>query len=154
MVFVMSEIRKYVALLEFEENQLLEASKRKEAIKALNNYSYLISLHIAKCIYLPDYSSYDHWLHEIVAFTNNATKKAQKISLSYDVIFEEISRDVLSLDMRNKMVFTIHDEYDFVAIDLDDLYQSLHQSLKLISKNIASGNKLSYNTIKSIIEDL
>ena len=148
----MSDIRKYVELIESNE-RVDEASKRKEALKSLNNYSYQIGLHITKVWYLPNYDSYSHWLNELVIFIDNATRKARKVGIDEKTIFEELSSDILSVQYRNKMITTIHTEYEYIVIDLDDLYSLLYDTIKQISIIIANGDRLEYNDIKDIIEE-
>lgn len=148
----MSEIRKYITLLEDAEK--LDEGSRHKALQYIENNAYILLLHCVKLVYMPTSDSSNHWKVEVKTFMNGMIKKNIRGKLKDAHVYELLTTDNLAIQVRNKMVAHIHDNYGYVLIDVNDLITIIDDFSKKFSKYIANGSMMDYNDIEEMISSV
>ncbi len=145
----MTDIRKYITLVENAEK--LDEGSRHKALQYIENNAYILLLHCVKLVYMPDSDSSNHWKVEVKTFVNGMVKKNIRGKLKDTQVYELLTSDNLAIQVRNKMVNFIHDNYGYVTIDVNDLVTIIDTCSKILSGYIANGSLIDYNDIDEII---
>lgn len=134
-----------------EKYERLEEISRSDAFDTIDSFSYKLSLHLMKLYYYPNNTAYNHWIVEVRNFINSIIKRTRKVKIKRGAIYQSLSQDVLSIQIRREFVNNLHENYGYVIIDMDDMYNSLNCMLEEISKYIDLGNIIDYNTVEYIV---
>jgi len=155
----MSEIRKYVELI--ESNEHIEEGARSDARETIESNSYNTALHVIKAVYMEDSTAYNHWKGEIKTFVNEMIRKNLRGKIKRKHAYEYLSSNTQSIQIRNKMITSIQHEYGYRIIDSDDVYRIIDTFFNSIADNIDSGELIDYNyldekivQIRDTIKDL
>ena len=147
----MNDVRKYIKII--EEYERLDEISRKDAISTIERFSYNIAPHIAKIWYYPNHTAVNHWKAEVVNFINSIIKRSRKVKIKRMDIYKHLSMDVLSIQIRRKIILELHTELGKVLIDERDMYRDFEYFFNELSSIIAENNEIDYNVLNELLQD-